>query len=307
VLSACGGRIGDAVVAGPTPEAYDALANKAALLARAQTLGWPIPRTIQVACPSELIEAAQAVGYPCVLKPHRSVVADGVLNHSFGVRYATGPAALQDAYPAAAYPLLVQERIAGPIEGVFLLMEHGRRVAVFAHRRLREKPPSGGVSTYRESIPVVPELLAATERLLGDVGWHGVAMVEFKRSDRNGLRYLMEVNGRLWGSLQLAIDAGVDFPNLLVAVALGRPVTAVETYRVGVRSRWFWGDVDHLLTRLRRSPAALRLGPEAPSLLRTAWEFVQFWRNGDRLEVWDRHDMRPFWRETLDWCRGRGT
>jgi predicted ATP-grasp superfamily ATP-dependent carboligase len=83
--------------------------------------------------------------------------------------------------------------------------------------------------------------------LLDDLHWHGVAMVEFKQDAADGLPKLMEINGRFWGSLQLAIDAGVDFPALLVS-AIASPPRPQEPYRVGVRSRWFWGDVDSLLT-----------------------------------------------------------
>ena len=82
--------------------------------------------------------------------------------------------------------------------------------AVFAHRRLREKPPSGGVSVYRESVAPDPSLVARAAALLAGLGWRGVAMVEMKTDARTGTPYLMEVNGRFWGSLQLAVDAGVD-------------------------------------------------------------------------------------------------
>src|SRR5439155_108988 len=113
-----------------------------------------------------------------------------------------------------------------------------------AARRLREKPPAGGVSVYRESIAAPPELVAAGTRLLEVLDWRGVAMVECKRDLATNRYVFMEVNGRLWGSLQLAIDAGVDFPALLVACASGREVAPVWDYQVGVRSRWVWGDVD---------------------------------------------------------------
>jgi hypothetical protein len=38
---------------------------------------------------------------------------------------------------------LVQERVQGPGVGIFLLARHGDILARFAHRRIREKPPSG--------------------------------------------------------------------------------------------------------------------------------------------------------------------
>jgi predicted ATP-grasp superfamily ATP-dependent carboligase len=113
----------------------------------------------------------------------------------------------------------------------------------------------------------------------------------------------MEVNGRFWGSLQLAIDAGVDFPALLLAAAEGEPVTPVVEYRSGVRSRWWWGDVDHLIARLRRSRDVLALPPDAPSRWRAVRDFLTVHRGVDREEILRRDDPRPFIRETRQWFR----
>jgi predicted ATP-grasp superfamily ATP-dependent carboligase len=77
-------------------------------------------------------------------------------------------------------------------------------------------------------------------------------MEKYKLDEATGVPYLMEINGRLWGSLQLAIDAGVDFPTMLVAAATGGEPRPVTYYRSDVRSRWWWGDVDHLLLRLQK-------------------------------------------------------
>ena len=131
--------------------------------------------------------------------------------------------------------------------------------ASFAHRRLREKPPSGGVSVYRESIAADPALVERSRRLLEHFGWQGVAMVEYKVDERTGTPMLMEINGRFWGSLQLAVDAGVDFPRLLIECAEGRLPRRRRLYAVGTRLRWWWGDVDQLLLRLRRSSEQLGL------------------------------------------------
>src|SRR5690606_30931719 len=90
----------------------------------------------------------------------------------------------------------------------------------------------------------------------------------------SGRPYLMEVNGRFWGSLQLAVDAGVDFPRLLVDAATGRQPSPVHEYRFGVRSRWWWGDVDHLLARLLKSGEELALPPGSPGRLAAVREFL---------------------------------
>jgi predicted ATP-grasp superfamily ATP-dependent carboligase len=199
----------------------------------------------------------------------------------------------------------VQERVIGPGIGVFVLLWDGELLAAFAHRRIREKPPSGGVSVLSESIPLDPGLLARSDALLRDFDWQGVAMVEYKIDQKTGIPYLMEVNGRFWGSLQLAIDAGVDFPNLLVAAACGHPTPPVVDYKVGARLRWEWGDVDNLVVRLRRSRAALALPQGAPGRFKGILGFARAFGPGTRGEVLRGDDPRPFLRETLDWFRGR--
>ena len=101
-------------------------------------------------------------------------------------------------------------------------------------------------------------------RMLGPIGWHGVAMMEYKQDRRTGEFVLMEVNGRFWGSLQLAVDAGVDFPFLACQLARGVPPEAPRAVRLGVKNRWLLGDLDHLLLRLVRSAEALDLPDGAP-------------------------------------------
>lgn len=252
--------------------------------------------------------AADPPRFPVVIKPARSVSEGGVARAKYTVHYAEDAPSLArvlDELDSRAYPLLLQQRIVGPGVGIFLLLWEGRIVARFAHRRLREKPPSGGVSVYRESIPAPPELVDRSRALLDHFGWRGVAMVEYKLEDATGTPYLMEVNGRFWGSLQLALDAGVDFPSLLLDASAGREVVPVERYREGVRSRWWWGDVDQLLVRLRRSRRALALPPGAPGRWAGVRDFLMLWRPGDRSEILRLRDPWPFFRESIDWVRGR--
>lgn len=129
-------------------------------------------------------------------------------------------------------------------------------------------------------------------------------MVEYKVDASTGVPYLMEVNGRFWGSLQLAIDAGVDFPALLVAASDNAVRSTDGNYRVGVRSRWWWGDVDQLLSRWRQSAESLALPPDAPSRWRATLDFFVPHPH-DRSDVFRLRDMRPFIRETIDWFRRR--
>jgi hypothetical protein len=75
-------------------------------------------------------------------------------------------------------------------------------------------------------------------------------MSEFK-IDQYGQPYLIEINGRLWGSVQLAIDAGVNFPLHVCNLALGRPIDSRDDYKIAVRSAWFAGAIDRLYAQLK--------------------------------------------------------
>lgn len=246
--------------------------------------------------------------FPIVVKPSRSVSGPELHRVRNEVAYAHDEASLREtlkALPPAAYPALLQERIVGPGVGVSLLIWNGELLAAFAHQRIREKPPSGGVSVLRESIPLDEGLLSRSVDLLASLDWQGVAMIEYKLDHATNVPYLMEINGRLWGSLQLAIDSGVNFPLLLVQAALGIPSRAVTSYREGVRSRWEWGDVDNLLAMLFHSPNRLALASGRPDRLGALREFLRSWRSGTQSEVLRLNDPLPFLRESVNWIRGK--
>lgn len=287
-----------------TIESFRMAADKQHVTAVAATLGISVPE--QVVVPSADAARSIDVGdlpFPLVIKPARSVAGEAADRVKMGVSYVNNRAeldALVHSIPSNGYPLLVQRRIEGPGTGVFLLIWDGQPIAQFAHRRIREKPPSGGVSVLAESISADPATVRQSEALLSALNWRGPAMVEFKQDRVTGRRYLMEINGRFWGSLQLAIDAGVDFPALLVAAALGNPVTPISQYRIGVRGRWWWGEVDHLIARLKRSSDAPGMGSRTRAVQQFLWPGA-----GVRNEILRADDPMPFGRETIDWLRGR--
>jgi predicted ATP-grasp superfamily ATP-dependent carboligase len=285
-------------IAVPSFEAFDFVTDKWRLLESAQRSGVPIPRTLFVDGLAGLTRCQDQIEYPAVVKPVRSRIPTDRGWLSAGVQYAESETELGRLYEEtehlASYASLLQERIVGPGIGIFVLFDRGRLVADFAHRRLREKPPAGGVSVLRESIPVDPGLREHAVRMLGPIGWHGVAMMEFKQDQRTGNFFLMEVNGRFWGSLQLAVDAGLDFPSLACDLALGRRSEVAATYKAGVKSRWLLGDLDHLLLRLFKSDRQLNLPEFAPSRMRTLVDFLKFVQPDVRYEVVDRDDPRPF-------------
>lgn len=284
----------------PSLEVYRAASDKVLVHQLACAVGIGVDETVIVSEPG--MPAPEDLSlYPGVVKPHRSVVGSTARFKSRVELVADRSecATVLRGLPREAFPVMVQRRVRGPGEGYFVARWRGETIARFAHRRLREKPPSGGVSVYRESIHVTPEIQRACDAMLDSLNWEGVAMIEGKLDlDRGGWR-VMEINGRFWGSLQLAIDAGVDFPARLARATLGSSDEHAGQWRAGARLRWEWGDIDHLMLRILRSRRQLDLPPEAPGRLGAIINFLRHRPGRDHLEMlrWD--DPAPFALESL--------
>lgn len=288
----------------PSLDRFMAISDKISLLAEAERLGIDSPPGIRVEDGDRPRPGKD--WFPAVLKPGRSVQSDGGRLRKHSVVHIADQAALDaalDGLPPGAFPLHLQRRIDGPGIGVFLLMWDGEPVLSFGHQRIREKPPTGGVGVLKRSVPVDPHLIRRSVALLRAFEWEGVAMVEYKVDEGTGTPYLMEVNGRFWGSLQLAVDSGADFPRVLVDRMEGRGSETPSTPRTGVSNRWFWGDVDHLIAVSRgRGPA------DGRSRLVQTWRalvgLVYASRPGVHGDVLKLSDWRPFLVETREWFGG---
>ncbi|MBI5267436.1 MAG: ATP-grasp domain-containing protein [candidate division Zixibacteria bacterium] len=287
-------------IALPAPGVFERSSHKGELMRLAQSLGIPVPPTEFITDLDQIRAIAPGLTYPVVVKSARSRVRQGNGWITGKVRYASNAEELIRVYEALhremAYPL-IQRRIEGDGSGLFALFADSDMKAVFAHRRLREKPPSGGVSVLRESVAADERMIDYSRKLLRALNWNGVAMVEFKIDRVDNTPMLMEVNGRFWGSLQLAIDVGVDFPYLLYRVKCALPVPEVTTYRTGVVSRWFLGDLDHLLAIWFRRRKNLSLPQGHPGRLGSLWNFARACGWSTRSEVWNCNDVRPAIRE----------
>jgi predicted ATP-grasp superfamily ATP-dependent carboligase len=229
-------------IAMPDPTALAMVTNKCKTVGLAEQLGVPTPRTLLVNSTEEALEKARQFDWPIVLKPQVSRLFKEQSNNitSLTVSYAQNMAELEQRMRSyEGCPVLLQEYYAGSGQGVELLMHRGQPIAAFQHKRLREVPISGGASSFRESVPLNEDLYNYSVKLLGALKWTGLAMVEFKVGAKGPK--LMEINGRVWGSLPLAVLSGMDFPAHLAELYLDGPPAAnhklITNYRVGVKAR----------------------------------------------------------------------
>ncbi|MBW8823485.1 MAG: ATP-grasp domain-containing protein [Xanthomonadales bacterium] len=234
----------------PADDALDIALSKERTRALAERIGLPVPGSRLLARGTSPGDHESA-GFPCVLKPASSKVqVDGRLD-------TLAPVVVRDASTRSAVlekwlphvDVQEQQWVPGRGVGVELVYANGEVVAEFVHERLHELPLTGGGSTLRRAAKPDRRLLELSKRLLGELHWQGVAMVEWRRAD-DGAIHLMEINPRLWGSLPLTIAAGVDVPALLHDIAAGKPVQPVTRWKENASARNIGEDVSWMKANL---------------------------------------------------------
>ncbi len=273
--------------------------DKKNLMAFAERIGIPAPRTFHVppspepckvqgfgpesnevqGSPASLVvRGLEAIPVPAVIKPRIS-------SGSFGIVYVKKREDLIPSYQSVheRFPFpIVQEWIpdGGGVYGFSALFDEASNVkAAFIHKKLRMYPVQGGPSTLGEGVEH-PQIMEMGLSLLKSLNWAGVGMAEFKVDPRDGIPKLMEINPRFWGSLQLAIDSGVDFPFLILRMAKGETFEPILHYAVGKRFRWLLlGDILHFLN----NPNRFHLRPS----------FFHFFDPNTSYEIFSKDDPLP--------------
>lgn len=211
----------------PPQASVDLVLSKVGLLDFAKKIQIPIPDTVFFYKSDPIVKILDTLSFPIVAK------VGGMRGAYNRVRYISNVEELKSCLSSfdSDEAIIFQEYINGVGYGVFSLFEGGKSLLCQAHQRIWEYPITGGPSVFAQTVdePVAKEL---GTRLLEHLNWNGLAMVEFKKSWIDNQYKLMEVNPRLWGSLDLSIAAGANFPYLVMRADrsdLAKSVTSKKT------------------------------------------------------------------------------
>ena len=190
---------------------------------------------------------------------------------------------------------LVEEYFTGNGDGLSILAIDGKILDAFAHTRVNE-PRTGGGSSYRKAIPIEAQKLEACVKICEATGYTGVGMFEFKTNLNTGDWILIEVNARFWGSIPLAIHAGIDFPAkyigaLLNKVQIDADINTKYNLRAYARS---------LSSDLFDTKAEFEYDKQNQGILcatkNLALRLISFFRtlNNEKIDSYDKDDKQPF-------------
>lgn len=257
-------------------EKYQLCRNKSLTMKWAAQLGIPAPKTW---FPEEegIEEIAQKVEYPIVLKPNTS---DGAR----GISYPRSPEELITEYSERVREYggcHIQEYI--PQTGMqykaeLLLDQQGEVTAWCVYNKLRYYPLTGGSSTLNSTVNR-KDILDFAARFLKGIGWFGMGDCDFIEDPRDGIPKLMEVNPRFTRSIKIAVMAGVDFPKMLMDIALNEKVVSNLSFRIGVYLRYLPSDLIWFM--------------KSPDRWKTQPSFFWFWGKDLHEEIFSWRDPGP--------------
>lgn len=235
-------------VAMPSQAALEVASDKYRTIKLARSIGISVPRTLLVESIGDLAPC-KGGPFPMVVKDRFSVRWTGGKAVFGSVAYANSSQELESNVAerlGTAGDVLVQEFTSGIGIGFSCFAVGGKAFLPFEWQRIREVDARGSASSARKSIPLDASLVSLSVRLICEMGFEGIAMVEYKKT-ADGRPVLMEINGRPWGSIGLPVACGMDYPQHLIAWWLQGTLPPQDIpYRQNVVCRRVVGELTHL-------------------------------------------------------------
>jgi predicted ATP-grasp superfamily ATP-dependent carboligase len=222
------------IVGSNPPDVVERATDKAVLARLAADAGVAPPPTVELSLEDLSADRRNEIRFPAVVKPASSAVREA------GRTWTAPPAQLVGDADALALVLaraprwLVQPYLPGVLTAVAGVAWRGEVVCSAHQAALRIYPSPLGVSAYAQTIPIDPALDRAAAAIVRRVGWSGI--VDFQLIRTAEAFHLIDLNPRPYGSLALALGAGLNLPAIWTDLLLGRE-PRIGAYRVGVRYR----------------------------------------------------------------------
>jgi D-aspartate ligase len=265
--------------------------DKALFFDFARTHGFPIPATWCPANAAEVDEIGRTAHFPLILKPafppswSREPLATLVQQKkAMTVQTPRELAAWYGQIAATDPQVVVQDFVPGRDDRLYSLHVYmdrdARPLAWFTGRKLRTYPTYAGIGCFVESV-VVPELIEQGLAMLRRVRYTGMALLQFKRDERDGSFKLLEINPRSSSWNLLAQACGVNLPMVAYLDALGGPAAPPPVQREGVKYLYFDNDLRAFLDYRRHGDI-------------TVWQWLSSLRGPKTYQLFAIDDLGPF-------------
>lgn len=137
---------------------------------------------------------------------------------------------------------IIQEFIDGNLyDSCFVISKGDVKSYVFQQRVMSTAGKIGpGIINETLNNDLKEEAFKYGEKLLREIGWEGASQVELIYDNKQNQFKLIEVNPKLWGTLELSIKAGVDFPLNMIRYYYFNEDIKPKEYS-SMKFYWVWG------------------------------------------------------------------
>ena len=272
------------------PELFETCLDKFRLYKIVAQLGIPHAAHRKAMNYTELISMAEALGYPCVIKPNDSLKAF-FDKKALIVESAADLRRQIPTWPEGNEFLVLQKFVRGCRHNCDFIADEGRILAYFEQRVLRTDRRDGtgyGVDTV--SCAPTAQLRKYCDALIQGLNYSGLGCAQFLVNGEDGSANFLELNPRMDAMNALPFYCGHDFPRMAVEYAAHRsgrtPSPPPSAYPTGKRATWLWGDLNGWLRALKTKDlnlwqSLIWLGQSA--LLPFSGDMDQTWSWGDPL------------------------
>src|SRR4029077_1378226 len=211
------------------PALFSTIVDKGTMARFCERAGVKVPRTHITRPEDDMAQVARDFVYPCLVKPmHRYTASFPVESAKVLVtKNAQEAQAFFEKYPHMKGATLMQELIEGDDDQVFqytaLVNARGQIAAHSTVRKLRQYPAGYGSMCYGQT-ERNEDLAAEGRKLILALGYRGLGSLEFKRREKDGGYYFIEMNPRLPWYNGIFADAGVNLPHLAYLDLTGQTV-----------------------------------------------------------------------------------
>lgn len=226
------------------------------LASEASRVGLAPPEAQTCMTVQDALVAAESFGYPVLVKPVHTVVEQNGAFHRSASVLARDGSALESAARRFG-SCIVQRQAQGNVISFGGVATGSGLIGCVVSRYKRTWPPEAGNVCFSETIASPAGLVESVQELVAGIGWEGMFELELIQSP-DGTVAAIDFNPRAYGSMSLAVAAGVPLPALWCRWLLGEELNRHDA-RVGVRYRWEDADLRHFAWKLRKSDLASAL------------------------------------------------
>lgn len=293
----------------PSLSALQTVLDKTKTLELATQVGIQIPHTWQPISTEDINSHVNEFPVPAILKwKDPNLVGSKLYNEKLPLlksEYIATTADLRNAlqrYSILKQWPMVQEYCPGHGLGQFFFIRNGHAIRRFQHVRQAEWPPEGGFSSVCTGLSLNQhiDLQERSIKLLNLVGWEGVAMVEYRYDPQTKRAWLMEINGRFWGSFPLASQSGAKFALLAYLSATKREIPKLPPPRTNLRARMISTELKRLWRICFRSEFITNPTFQRRPFIETFYFISRFFSLNTRYYVWSWNDPLPFIQDVIN-------